>query len=63
MDAMKLQAVGVGQSVPFVVYCKKCGLQCRLMRHTIYADLDGEPFEDYYCVSCADELMKGQHES
>jgi hypothetical protein len=27
--------------------------QCYRMSTPVYADLDGEPYRDYYCVQCA----------
>jgi predicted RNA-binding Zn-ribbon protein involved in translation (DUF1610 family) len=43
------------QLLPSFSYtCRKCGKrQISEPRNVAYADLDGEPFNDYYCPRCA----------
>lgn len=61
---MKLQPV---TGKPFVTMCRKCwkrftfGTSTDPAAHPIggYADLDGKPFEAYYCNACAAELQHG----
>ena len=38
---------------PVEVRCVKC-LRLVPLGHNVYADLDGAPFVDYYCVECLD---------
>ncbi len=36
----------------FFTTCKHCQTRLDSTKHEIFADLDGEPFEDYYCKAC-----------
>ena len=38
---------------PFMVTCKTCGIKKMSDDKLFYADTEGEPFKDYYCVRCA----------
>jgi len=51
--------------------CVRCGSVCYAPEHNrqlgcgsryAYADLDGKPFADYYCESCAMELQAHREE-
>jgi len=41
----------------FQVTCIACGRKMLSNQEPIYADLDGEPFRDYYC---AEDSIRGQ---
>ena len=38
----------------FTFTCSKC--MAKTSSKNGYADLDGKPFEDYYCSKCKDEI-------
>lgn len=46
------------KSYPWIeVYCCRCDrLRTRESLFELWADLEGEPFEAYYCSSCKDAL-------
>lgn len=55
--AMNLQPVGGEPGTAageLQLTCKRCGAKGKAP--TMKADLDGEPFEDYYCAHCASQL-------
>ena len=45
----------ISQNKPFQIPCVKC--HTPVWFHHAYADLDGKPFEDYYCAPCAMQLQ------
>lgn len=58
--AMNLQPVGgePGTAAGSQLFtCKKCGN--RATAPDMMADLEGKPFEDYYCKSCARDMQRG----
>lgn len=38
---------------PFTVTCVKCGRKAMSDKVNYYADIDGKPYKDYYCPTCA----------
>lgn len=52
---MNLQPVSVAASGPATFTCCHCGVKADQSHGTVYADLEGEPFKDYYCAKCAKE--------
>jgi hypothetical protein len=42
----------VNPTPPFTAICKHCGQKLYSARDTIFADLEGKAFEDYYCKPC-----------
>lgn len=52
---MNLQPVPVAPSGPLAFTCCRCGTRANQFHGTVYADLEGEPFKDYYCAKCAKE--------
>jgi hypothetical protein len=40
----------------FIIDCVKCGAKLYAGDgHDIYADIEGKPFKDYYCKTCANK--------
>lgn len=51
---MNMQPVSVNPSAgPLRFICTNCGRWADQAQATVYADLDGVPFVDYYCAPCA----------
>ena len=58
---MKLQRVSTGTAVRVGLSCCKCG--GRFRDKELYADLDGTPFESFYCEPCAETVAPTQVDS
>lgn len=55
---MILQPVYPNRAQLTYVQCRHCG---KMTKDTeAFADLAGEPFKDFYCKACAEELTKEQ---
>lgn len=55
---MILQPVYPNRAQPSYVLCRVCGKWAK--DTDAFADLAGEPFKDFYCKACAEELTKEQ---
>ena len=56
---MNLQPVPIAQSGSLKFACVKCGdIVWQSVDTPVFADLDGEPFIDYYCHHCAETLKR-----
>jgi hypothetical protein len=61
---MNLQPV---TGTPFRITCKECGVNYWAgdiqtgSPTTIYADLNGRAWKDYYCAMCAGDVRAAQH--
>jgi predicted SprT family Zn-dependent metalloprotease len=42
----------------FTTICAGCNKRMELAREHFFADLDGKPFEAYYCLKCSSELQE-----
>jgi hypothetical protein len=47
-----MKLVKVNPTPVFLVTCIKCGKNYHSDTAVTYADLEGKPFKDYYCVNC-----------
>lgn len=52
---MNLKLVAEASSGPLVFRCCACRRTVNQAHENVYADLDGQPFGDYYCPLCAGE--------
>ena len=50
---MNLQPVKMRKEINQTLYC----VQCRRWAQEVFADLDGKPFIDYYCLECAQQVQ------
>lgn len=69
---MNLQIVSVAASGPITVTCRHCGRRAtqgpsntmvqdeHRITGVVWADLDGAPFQDYYCSPCAALKLLGR---
>jgi len=54
----KMKIIPINPPKPeFYFTCVHCNKKSSSL--TGYADLDGKPFQDYYCETCANEIGKG----
>jgi len=56
---MKIKLVGTKYQSYFRALCRHCGRVLNSRIDEIFADSDGEPFLDYYCRSCVQEIEAG----
>ncbi len=53
---MNLRLVPVWEDNPITLTCCACGKRCTQGNDNFTADLDGEPFQDYYCEECTQDI-------